>query len=92
MSASESTPESDIERALEQAREWVYRTYMPDSVRLICRALIACREPVEIKPDLPQGAWALCPSCNGWISTHGASHKMADKFCRHCGKALKWMN
>lgn len=95
-----STPETDMERALADAkyevsqwdeneaalmREGYPRGKDPRIVR-ISRALIACREPVTPTPPTTHSRWSKC-ACGGNL---GVTQSM--KFCSECGRPIKWTN
>lgn len=82
--------ESDMERALKYAQEIVQRNdYISESDAIeVSRALIACREPVEVtrrKQALGHADRTECGSCH-WEVTSNAN------YCPNCGSRIKWTN
>lgn len=94
-----STPESDMERALADANELSnrfissasqFRLTEADTLNVIgvCRALIACREPVRItrrKQTLGHADRIECGSCHWEVATSA-------NYCAHCGSRILWTN
>lgn len=87
-----------IERCIcyvpDSCRDCAYDKYeYPDCVNKMCKdalELLKAQEPV--KPYVSGNGkgfenastwWYACGACNEQIDMH-------DKFCRHCGKAVKW--
>ncbi len=51
-------------------------------MRNICRALIACREPVNATPNADYPLVAICP-CTETLT-------LDYKFCPNCGRPIQW--
>lgn len=83
--------DSDMERALKYAQEIIQGRFLDAKAKLVARALISCREPVEIAirnsfTNLAGRKCWKCPSCmtvSVWVGS---------KFCSDCGKEIKWTN